>query len=193
MGFEVPVTLGGILRLAQHARVAGRELPLDEGNAAEGAGLDEFAGFAHHGVPGIAVGDGEHRGRFVSGRHELFGLLERRGHRLLAQHVDARFEERDRDLPMKLRRGDHDDGIDAVVAGNFGRQHVTPRGVPPGRINQQSRGRGVRHPRVNTHGTGDDVGEAVHPQRQEVGVSDDRIETPANNAESNAPAQAGDE
>ncbi|BDZ49329.1 hypothetical protein GCM10025867_15700 [Frondihabitans sucicola] len=92
---------------------------------------------------------------------------------------------------MKLRRGNDDNGIDAVFTSRLASEKILPRRISSTRVDEKLSSGRIRNRRIDAHGTGDDVGQSVGAQGQQVGSSDDGVKTASDNAEPDAATQPG--
>ena len=81
------------------------------------------ARLAHHRVAGVVVGQPEHQTGAPHGVDQVERVVDRGGHRLVADHVDAGLEERLGGGMVDVVRGDDRDHVDAVVARRLLRRH----------------------------------------------------------------------
>ena len=80
-------------------------------------------------MAGVVVGQPEHQTGAPHGLHQVERVLDRGGHRLVADHVDAGLEERLGDRMVEVVRGDDRDHVDAVVARRLLRRHLLEAAV----------------------------------------------------------------
>ena len=83
---------------------------------AELARAHPLARLAHQRVAGVVVGQAEHEAGAPHRPHQVERVVDRGGHRLVADHVDAGLEERLGGRMVDVVRGDDRDRVDAVVA-----------------------------------------------------------------------------
>ena len=100
--------------------VALRILGDDLEDAAELAGLHHGAGFLDHRIAGVVVGQREDEAGCIDEFFEFLGFREGERHRLLADDVDAGFEEGLGDREVQVVAGDDGDEVDALAHGQRG-------------------------------------------------------------------------
>jgi hypothetical protein len=90
-----------------------------------------LARLLHHRVAGVVVREREHRVVLLHEATELLGVFERRRHRLVADDVESRLDERLRDLEVRDVRRDDGNEVDALTLGQLplAVDHVLPRCV----------------------------------------------------------------
>src|SRR5699024_12260115 len=103
---HVPNTVG------EGALAAGRDL-VDLPQLAIG---DALAHRLQRGVIPLHVSDRAHEGSLLEGPSDLLGLSDAEGERLLAQAVDTRFSEGQRDIMMELSRYGDDCIVDPRIS-----------------------------------------------------------------------------
>src|SRR2546425_12484166 len=89
-------------------------LRLDDADGAQLAGRHHLARLTHHRVARVIVRDAEDEPGAPYRLHEVERVLDRRGHRLVADHVDAPVEKGAGDGVMTVVRRDDADDLDAV-------------------------------------------------------------------------------
>jgi hypothetical protein len=90
---------------------------------------DQAGGVAHHGVGGVAVGDGQHLVVCGSQLHQLGSAGRIGDQRLLAGDRDAGLEEGRDDLDVAVVRSRDHHEVHAVGTGGLGRRHGPVVGV----------------------------------------------------------------
>ncbi len=115
--------------------------------------------------------------------HQLQRLLERQGHRLVADDVDARLEERLGHLEMEMVGRDDRDGIDAVVALRLAGRHVPPRAVDALALEAEVEAGGFRVLGIGRQGAGHDLPFVVEPSRHPVDRADEGAAPTAHHAQ----------
>src|SRR5205807_5606416 len=107
---EPPVPAGRIVRFEGNAPGPDAELGLGEAHPPDGACGDHGARLAHHRVAGIAMAQAEKTAATLDQFRERLRLLEIVRHRLLADDIDAAFEESlcYREMKPWRRRNDND-------------------------------------------------------------------------------------
>ena len=96
---------------------------------AEFAGRHHLARLPDHGVAGVVERHDEPAVFRARQRHQRLGLGQRRRQRLVADHVDAGFEERGGDRRVQMVGRDDNDGFDAVGPRGFRLRHRAIVGI----------------------------------------------------------------
>ena len=100
---------------------------------AELAAADPVAGLLDHRVAGVVVGQAEDETGLFDEFDQGFRLGRRLRHRLVAHHVEARFERRHSDREVHVVRGDDGDEVHPLgrVEGGLARHHLLVGAVAP--------------------------------------------------------------
>jgi hypothetical protein len=105
---------------------------LDDPQLSELTPRDHGLGVADHRIAGVVVGEGEDHACGLGGFRQFLRLGQGGGQRLVADDMDAAFQELQGDRGMHVVRRHDGDGVDAVLAaGLFGR-HFGKAGVGAG-------------------------------------------------------------
>ena len=119
----MPIALGhaaGGNRLGQPVL---RIFHLHQPQLADLARLDHRARMAQQRVAAVGMGQREQQILFLRQCRQLPAFLQRNGQRLVADHMDARFQERGGDRRMQVVGRDDGDCLDAVGARGLGLRH----------------------------------------------------------------------
>ena len=100
-----------------------RVFDLHEAELAEFAGGDHFASLANDGIAGVVMREAENFAGFFDELRESFGVFDGGGERLVADDVEAGFEEGFRGAEVEMIRRDDGDDVDAIGAPGFGGSH----------------------------------------------------------------------
>ena len=153
-------------------------------------GRHQFAGVPDHGVAGVVVGQGEQPAAGLDRRDEVFGLRHRRGHRLVADDVDAGIQEGACGWVVQVV-GRHDgDGVDAVFAGGFRPGHLGEVGIGPVRCDEEVGGAVAGAFRIAGERAGDQFPAVVQACRDAVDGADEGAPAAADHAQAQ-PAPRG--
>ena len=83
-----------------------------------------LARLPHHGIAGVVVGQDEHPASRLDPARQLQGLGQGRGQRLVADHVEASFQECRRDRQVQVIGRDDRDHVDGVGAATLPLGHL---------------------------------------------------------------------
>ena len=144
---------------------------------------DHLARLPDHGVAGVVERHDELALPRPRQRHQRLGLGERRRQRLVADHVDAGFEEGGGDRRVQMVGRDDDHGLDAVGPGRFGARHLAVVGIAAvgGESDLGRRRRGIL--RIGGQRAGDQRDLVVEPHRQPVHGADEGVAAAADHAD----------
>ena len=158
-------------------------LRLDDADGTQLARGHHLARLAHHRVSRVVVRDAEHESGAPHQAHEIECVLDGRGHRLVADHVDAVVEKDTGDrMVAVVRRHDADD-LDPVGAFRFGRRHRGKARVHPVRRETQIGARVPRPLGIRRQCARDQLVLPVQPGAQAVHGADERAATAPDHAE----------
>ena len=123
---------------------------------------------------------------------ELLGLLPRGGQRLVADHMDAGFQEGPRGCCMGMIRRDDRDCVDAVLEPPLAAGHFVKVGVDPVRLQQQVLAGQPGALGIGRQGARNEFPAIVEARRDAMHRADERAAPAAHHAEPQTPAQRSD-
>ena len=160
-----------------------RVLRLDHADRAQLARADPLARLAHQRVAGIVVGQAEHEAGAAHRPHQVERVVDRGGHRLVADHVDAGLEERLGGGMVDVVRGDDRDRVDAVVARRLLLRHLLEAGIGALGRDPQLRGRRPGPCRIGAERARDQLVAVVQTRGDAVHGADERALAAADHAQ----------
>lgn len=136
---------------------------------------DHFAGLSYERIAGVVVGQGEDESFFGNNFLELFGLGEVKGHRFIADDVEAGFESGLGDFEVSVIGSGDRNEVDPFVGGELGfrGQHFLVGTVGTGGLNVVIGGGGFGAFRIAAESTGDEGGSIVQARGDGVDFSDE--------------------
>ena len=143
---------------------------------------DHGARLPDHRVAGVVVGEHEERVRLGRRLLQPLRLGERRGQRLVADHVDAALEELARGRGVHVVGRDDRDRLDAVLPPRLALGHGREVVVDPVGREPERRARGARLLRRRGEGAGDQLVFVVDPRRDAVHRADEGVLAAADHA-----------
>ena len=142
VGAPARLLLAGILELGGQPVLG--VLGLHDPHRAELPVGHHLPGLPDHRVAGVIVGQREDAARLVHQLGELARVLERRGHRLVADDVDAAIEERLGGREVDVVGRDDRHHVDPVLAARLALGHLGKVAVAAGRVDAELLARGLR-------------------------------------------------
>ena len=124
LGIDPPLGLLVAGRLGRAGQPVLRIFDLDEADLAEFAVPHHLAHAAHQRIAGVVVGEGEDAARIVDRVLHLLGFGERHRQRLVADHMNAGFEEGVGRAGVDVVRRDDRDRLDPVRPPGLGLRHA---------------------------------------------------------------------
>ena len=160
---------------------------VDDTDRTEFARRHHRAGLPDHRVAGVIVGEHEELPRAGRDGREIARLRERRRQRLVADDVEAGFEERLRDRKMQVVGRDDRHRFDAVRPLLFSRRHRDVIVVAARRVEADVGRRGMRLLRRRGERAGDQFEAIVDPAGDPVDATDEGALPATDHAQPDAP------
>jgi hypothetical protein len=158
-------------------------LGLHDADRAQPAGFHHLARLPDQRIAGIVVGEQELGAVLRLHLGQRLRILERRGERLVADHVDAGLEEGLGRADMHVVGRDDRHHLDAVLARRLGAGHLLVAGIDAV-VGQPEIAPGfARHLGARGQRAGDEVVVAVEPRRDAVHIADEGPRAAADHAQ----------
>ena len=181
-----------LLAASERGVVALDVFDVDHADLADVAVADHGARLADEREAGVVEGLAEDDAGGADAADEVERVVEIGGQRLVADHVEAALDRRDRERVVAVVRRHDGDHLHAVGARALAVEHLA--GAAIGAIVGQADGAagGARALRVGGEDRGDDLVVVVEPGGSAVNRADERARTAADDAEAEAPAEFWD-